>query len=232
MNVKLTDKHKIKVQESDDIFEVMRHILLRDNKIDREKEHFWLVCLANNNLIVNIELVSLGSVNATTVKPMNVFRVAVLKGAVKVILCHNHPSGELRPSEADKDLTDRLIQVGRILNIEVIDHLIISTKTYMSFSDTGLMNKLRESTKWIPQFELIERIRKEEKKLREEAVAIEKEKIKAEKEKAVKLEREKAKKALIAEKQSIAKAMKNKNMPIEEIIEITGLTEKDIKKLR
>lgn len=232
MNVKLTDKHKIKVQESDDIFEVMRHILLRDNKIDREKEHFWLVCLANNNLIVNIELVSLGSVNATTVKPMNVFRVAVLKGAVKVILCHNHPSGEIRPSEADKDLTDRLIQVGRILNIEVIDHLIISTKTYMSFSDTGLMNKLRESTKWIPQFELIERIRKEEKKLREEAVAIEKEKIKAEKEKAVKLEREKAKKALIAEKQSIAKAMKNKNMPIEEIIEITGLTEKDIKKLR
>ena len=232
MNVKLTDKHKIKVQDSDDIFEVMRHILLRDNKIDREKEHFWLVCLANNNLIVNIELVSLGSVNATTVKPMNVFRVAVLKGAVKVILCHNHPSGEMRPSEADKDLTDRLIQVGRILNIEVIDHLIISTKTYMSFSDTGLMNKLRESTKWIPQFELIERIRKEEKKLREEAVAIEKEKIKAEKEKAVKLEREKAKKALIAEKQSIAKAMKNKNMPIEEIIEITGLTEKDIKKLR
>ncbi len=97
MNIKLTDKHKIKVKESDDIFEVMRHILLRDNKIDREKEHFWLICMANNNLIVNIELVSLGSVNAVTVKHMNVFRVAVLKGAVKVILCHNHPSGEMKP---------------------------------------------------------------------------------------------------------------------------------------
>ncbi len=224
MNVKLTDKHKIKVKESDDIFEVMRHILLRDNKIDREKEHFWLICMASNNLIVNIELVSLGSVNATTVKPMNVFRVAVLKGAVKVILCHNHPSGEIKPSEADKDLTDRLIQVGRILNIEVTDHLIITTKTYMSFADTGLLQKLQESTKWIPQFELIERIRKEEKKLREEAVLIEKEKALIEKEKAlIKKEKEKA--------TEIAKAMKEEGDPIEKIARITGLTEKEIKKL-
>ena len=220
MNVKLTDKHKIKVKESDDIFEVMRRVLLRDNKVDREKEHFWLICMASNNLIVSIELVSLGSVDATTVKPMNVFRVAVLKGAVKAIMCHNHPSGEIRPSEADKDLTDRLIQVGRILNIEVIDHLIITTRTFMSFADTGLLKQLQGSTKWVPQFELIERIREEERKIREEAVAIEKNKNKIAKEKAA----EKA-------KQSIAKAMKHKNMPIETIVEITGLTEKEIKKL-
>ena len=131
MNVRLTDKHKIKVSGSDDIYEVMRHILLRDNKIDREKERFWLICLAKNNLISNIELVSLGSVDATIVKPMNVFRVAVMKGAVKVILCHNHPSGNLVPSAEDRDLTDRLLQVGRILNIEVIDHLVITTQTYI-----------------------------------------------------------------------------------------------------
>jgi hypothetical protein len=61
----------------------MRQILLRDNKIDRDKEHFWIICLANNNLISNIELVSLGSVNATIVRPMNVFRIAEMKGAVK-----------------------------------------------------------------------------------------------------------------------------------------------------
>ncbi len=247
MNVKLTDKHKIKVKESDDIFEVMRHILLRDNKIDREKEHFWLICMANNNLIVNIELVSLGSVNAVTVKPMNVFRVAVLKGAVKVILCHNHPSGEMKPSEADKDLTDRLIQVGRILNIEVTDHLIITTRTFMSFADTGLLQKLQESTKWIPQFELIERIREEEKKIREEAMAIEKEKtdkkiqkLKEIAEKEKQLEKNKAliekEKALIKKEKEkaneIAKAMKKAGEPIEKIAAFTGLSHEEVKKLK
>ena len=56
--------------------------------------------------------------------------VGVMKGAVKVIMAHNHPSGEVDPSNADKDLTDRLIQVGRILNIIVIEHMIISTDSY------------------------------------------------------------------------------------------------------
>ncbi len=64
MNIKLSDKQKIIVSTSDDIFNVMRYILMRDNKIDRDKEHFWLVCLANNHMILNIELVSQGSVKA------------------------------------------------------------------------------------------------------------------------------------------------------------------------
>jgi DNA repair protein RadC len=210
MNIRLTDKHKIKVSASDDIYEVMRHILLRDNKVDREKEHFWLICLANNNLISNIELVSLGSVDATVVKPMNVFRVAVMKGAVKVILCHNHPGGNLTPSDADKDLTDRLMQVGRILNIEVIDHLIITTKTYMSFADTELLDKITKSTKWVPNYELASEIRKEEAQIRKQAVKEAKEKsmIKA------------------------ARGMKRKGISVDDISEITGLSKEEIEKLR
>lgn len=214
MNVRLTDKQKVKISGSDDIFEVMRHILLRDNKVDRDKEHFWLICLAANNLISNIELVSLGSVDSTVVKPMNVFRIAVMKGAVKVILCHNHPSGGLVPSEGDKDMTDRLSQVGKILNIEVVDHLIITTKTYMSFADTGLMDKIGESTKWVPNYKLAEEIRKEEADIRRQAV---------------KEAREKATKKKAVE---TAKVLKAKGIDINIIVEASGLSKEEIEKLR
>jgi DNA repair protein RadC len=193
---------------------------LREEKIDQEKEHFWMIGLANNNKILYIELVSLGSVNATTVEPMNVFRVAVLKGAIKVIMAHNHPSGELKPSPEDKDLTDRLIQVGRILNIKVIEHLIISTMSYLSFTDIGLMEELEQSTKWVPQFELIERIREEEKKIREDALREEKEKAKIDKEEAVQ-----------KEKLTIARAGLKNGLSIDMISEITGLTKDEIEKI-
>ena len=113
MNVKLTEQRKIKLLNSDDVFEIMQKVLGRENKIDRDKEHFWIIGLANNNKALFIELVSIGSVKTTVIEPMNVFRVAILKNAVKVILVHNHPSGELTPSEDDKDVTDRLIQVAR-----------------------------------------------------------------------------------------------------------------------
>jgi hypothetical protein len=101
---------------------------------------------------------------------MNVFRWAVQKGAVKVVFVQNHPSGDLQPSTEDLDLTDRLIQVGRILNIEAIDHVIISTNTFFSYVDANIFEKWKESTKWVPQFELIKRIQEEEKKIREQEV--------------------------------------------------------------
>jgi DNA repair protein RadC len=221
MTIDLTEEQKIKLLNSDDVFTVMQDILLREEKIDQEKEHFWMIGLASNNRILYIEMVSLGSVNATTVEPMNVFRVAVLKGAIKAIMIHNHPTGELRPSEADQDLTDRLIQVGRILNIKVIDHMIISTRAYLSFKDTGILAELELSTKWVPQFELIERIRKEEKKIREEAVRIEKEKAKVDKERAIK-----------KEKLEIAKGLKRDGIPLDIILKNTGLTSEEIEKIK
>lgn len=221
MTIQLSEEQKIKIINSVSVYNVMQEILLREEEIDQEKEHFWLIGLAQNNQMQYIELVSLGSVNATTVEPMNVFRWAVMKGSVKVIMAHNHPSGEVRPSDADKDLTDRLIQVGRILNIEVIDHLIITTRIFLSFSDIGLMAKLARSTKWVPQFELIERMREEEKRLRDEAVKIEKEKGKIAREKAIK-----------KEKIAIAKGLKKDSVPTEIISKNTGLTKDEIEKLK
>ncbi len=177
MNIKLTrEEKKISLLNSKDVFGVMQKILLRENKIDRDKEHFWIIGLNIKNKILFIELVAMGSVKSATVEPMNVFRVAVLKGATKVVLTHNHPSGEVDPSSEDEKLTDRLIQVGRILAIEVIEHLIISTRTYLSFADTGLMKKLSESTAWVPKYELIERIKKEEERIRNDAIQAAREK--------------------------------------------------------
>ncbi|WP_333820751.1 JAB domain-containing protein [Ohtaekwangia sp.] len=210
MTIKLSDEQRIKILNSDDLYAVMQNILLREEKIDQEKEHFWMIGLATNNRILYVELVSLGSVNGITIEPMNVFRVAVLKGAVKAIIAHNHPSGELKPSDADKDLTDRLIQVGRILNIPIIDHLIISTNSYMSFADTGLLEQLERSIRWVPAFELVDRIKKEEKKIREQMIF-------EEKEKAMK---------------KVAKNALKKGLSVEDIVELTGLTKEEIAKLR
>ncbi|CAA6826957.1 MAG: DNA repair protein RadC, partial [uncultured Aureispira sp.] len=154
MDIQLTDSEKIKILNSDDIYGIMQKILLREQKIDQNREHFWVIGLENNHRILFIELVSLGTVNQALVKPMEVFSLALQKRAVKIILCHNHPSGELKPSDADKDITDKLIQVGIIVNTPVLDHLIISTKSYLSFGDIGLFQELELSTKYVPPYKL------------------------------------------------------------------------------
>ena len=103
---------------------------------------------------------------------MEVFSFALQKQAVKVILVHNHPSGDLTPSEADKDLSDRLIQVGIIVNVPIVDHFIISERSYQSFLVSGLLEELSKSTKYVPPYVLEERMRKEAKALVEKDVVL------------------------------------------------------------
>ncbi len=161
MNVRLTKEQRVRVVRSSDIYPIMKQILLRENKYGRTKEHFWVVGLANDKMILYIELVSLGSISASIVNPNEVFRIAAQKLAVSVILIHNHPSGNLEPSKEDKELTDRLIQAAKIIDTEVTDHLIISGKEYYSFLDTGLLDKLKLSRKWVPRYELEAKYRNE-----------------------------------------------------------------------
>lgn len=203
MNIKLTESEKIKVLNSDDMYGIMQKILLREQKIDQNREHFWVIGLENNNRILFIELISLGTVNKTLVEPMEVFSFALQKRAVNIILCHNHPSGELKPSEDDKDITDRLIQVGIIVDLKVIDHLIVSNKSYLSFKDIGLLEELEKSTKYVPPYVLAERIKKE-------ATEIAKRK----------------------EKIEIAKSFKRSGIDNKTIAENTGLSIEEVEKLR
>ena len=203
MDIKLTEEEKIKILNSDDIYGIMQRVLLRENKIDQNREHFWVIGLENNNRILFIELISLGSVNKTIAEPMEVFSFALQKRAVKIILCHNHPSGELKPSEADKDISDRLIQVGIIVDTEVIEHLIISNKSYLSFKDIGLLDELKNSTKYVPKYVLEQRIRKEASEIAEKKKAIE-----------------------------IAKELKRRGTMNDDISGITGLSIEVIEKLK
>ncbi len=203
MDIKLTESEKIKILNSDDIYGIMQKVLLRENKIDQNREHFWVIGLENNNRILFIELISLGTVNKTLAEPMEVFSFALQKRAVKIILCHNHPSGELKPSDADKDISDRLIQVGIIVDTEVVDHLIISTKSYLSFVDIGLLDELKKSTKYVPKYVLEQRIKKEATEIAEKKKTIE-----------------------------IAKAFKRSGLNNELIAENTGLSLEEVENLK
>jgi len=229
MEIKLTEAQKIKVLNGNDVFAIMQKVLLRENKIEQDKEHFWIIGLNINSKILFIELVSLGGMKATIVEPINVFRVAVMKNAAKAILVHNHPSGDLVPSADDKDITDRLMQVGRIIDVTVIDHLIISTANFYSFVDSGLHTELKRSLKWVPPFEMVERIKAVEQEIREEAVRIAEQKAKEaglEEGLMVGEIRGMEKKAL-----EIARTLKQRGLDSEFIAETAGLSVSKIEKL-
>ena len=160
MNVRLKKEQKIQVLSCTDVYPIMREVLMRENRMSRNREHFWIIGLDNANTILFIELISLGTVNKTHITPSNVFSFALKKDAVKVILVHNHPSGKNDPSEADKDVTDHLIKVGQFLNVPVLDHLIISEESFYSFADSGLLAELERSRKYNLKFLEAEGIKK------------------------------------------------------------------------
>ena len=129
----------MKIANAHDVFTVMQEILLRNSKIGRRKERFWAIGLENNNTILYIELVSLGTLKATLVSSLDVFNTAVRRKAAALILVHNHPSGEMRPSKADVGITNKLVDSGRLLECQILDHVIISETKFYSFKDEGML---------------------------------------------------------------------------------------------
>ena len=153
MKVTLTRQQRIRILNTEDVYKVMQQILLRENKIRRDKEHFWIVCLSNIDRIMLIELLSLGTENATLVDPTEVFSFALQKQAKKLIMVHNHPNEViLLPSDADMDLTNHMYQVGKFLNLPVLDHLIINEKKFLSFANTHVLERLARSKKYVLQY--------------------------------------------------------------------------------
>ena len=206
MNVRLTEAQKVQLLNSQDVYKVMQQFLMRENKIRRNQEHFWVVGLDNASKILFIELISLGTVNSAQVKPPEVFRMGIYKLAVKMILVHNHPSGLTEPSVADLDLTDKLLKSGNMIEIEVIEHLIITEKDFISFANEGIIEDLKNNGR----YELIDLDKAE---LQEYKMEMEKERV------------------LKENNIKIGKSLKASGMSEDEIKKHTGLRLWDIRKL-
>lgn len=223
MTIKLQEKHKIQVLNADDVYSIMQQILLRERKIDRNKEHFWVVCLTHSNTISLIELISLGSATATVIEPTEVFGFALQKQAAKLIMVHNHPSGTLQPSTNDISITERMMAIGKFLNLPVIDHLIITEKDYFSFANTLLLQKIAQETLYDLTFAEVDKLQAKL-KIAEEKRKKETEKLKNDlKNIEVKSKKEEAK--------TIAKNLKKAGVAPKIIAETTGLSIGEIEKI-
>jgi DNA repair protein RadC len=125
---------KIKITSSKDVYDYFKPMLS-----DLMHEEFWILLLNRSNGILKPEKISHGGVSGTVADAKIIFNKALESLASSVILCHNHPSGNLNPSEADIQLTKKLKEAGKFLEVPVLDHLIFTDNGYFSFADEGLM---------------------------------------------------------------------------------------------
>ena len=108
--------------------------------LDIVVEQFYVMYLSNNNAVLSVEKMSEGGMTSTMVDARVIFKRALeINGATKIVLAHNHPSGNLTPSQADKTLTQRMKEAGKLLDIELLDHVIVGHNQYYSFADEGLI---------------------------------------------------------------------------------------------
>jgi DNA repair protein RadC len=114
--------------------------LLQTYLPDADREHFVVILLDQKHGIIGINTVSVGSLTASIVKPREVFKPAILANAAAIICGHNHPSGDPQPSREDRAITTKLVDAGKLLGIEVLDHVIIGAEgRYFSFGDAGVL---------------------------------------------------------------------------------------------
>jgi len=123
-----------KITSSKAVFEIMQPIIG-----ELKHEEFWIIYLNNSNKVIHKKQLSKGGITGTLVDTRLIFNKAIEILATGIILCHNHPSGTLKPSKADQDLTIKVKMAGQTLDIKVLDHLIITEKDYFSFADQNLI---------------------------------------------------------------------------------------------
>ena len=123
-----------KINSSQSLFELMQPRIG-----DLPHEEFWVIYVNNSNKVLQSKQISKGGITGTLVDVRLVLKTALEIGAVAILMVHNHPSGSLKPSELDKKLTKKIKQAGESMDIRVLDHIIITEKTYFSFADEQLL---------------------------------------------------------------------------------------------
>ena len=129
-----SDKKKETISKSADIAEY-----LRANFEYLQQEVFVVVFLNRSNKVIHHQIVSEGGLTGTVADPRVILKKALEHNATSLILCHNHPSGNLRPSKADEVLTQKIKQAATLLDIQLMDHIIVSSEGYFSFADEGML---------------------------------------------------------------------------------------------
>lgn len=128
------EQKKMKICCSSDIYQIMKTDLL-----DELLEHFYIILLNRNNQVIRKLRISTGGTCGTIADPKVIFKHALENQSCSMILVHNHPSGNLKPSEQDRRLTQKLSEAGKCLDIIVLDHIIFTDCAYFSFADEGMM---------------------------------------------------------------------------------------------
>ncbi|MEZ0611369.1 JAB domain-containing protein [Fibrella sp. WM1] len=128
---------RLQITSSSTAYEILR-AMWDDNRLELVKQ-FKILLLDQRNTCLGVSTISTGGRAACVVDPKIIFATALKAGASALILAHNHPSGNLTPSQQDRDLTRELKEGGRLLDITVLDHLIVTPRSYRSFADEGLM---------------------------------------------------------------------------------------------
>ena len=123
-----------RISSPKDVVELLRNFLE-----GADREQFITCCMDTKNQPTSINIVSVGTINSSLVHPREVFKTAIISNASSVILSHNHPSGDVTPSKEDVDITKRIKECGRILGIELLDHVIIGDDKYSSLKEKGII---------------------------------------------------------------------------------------------
>ena len=125
---------KPSVRSSRDVWEIM-HPMLED----LAHEEFWILLLNRSNRVIEVLRTSQGGISGTVTDIRMILKKAILNSASSIVLCHNHPSGNLKPSTADTEITGKMVEAARLMDIKVLDHVIIAGRAYFSFADEGLL---------------------------------------------------------------------------------------------
>jgi len=138
MIIKIQDAKRT-VTSPADIHQLLHTYFKTVDAVDRDKEHFFCFQLDTRSKVKVMELISIGIINASLVHPREVFTRAVMYRSVKLVIAHNHPSFNPEPSDADLALTRKLVEAGKLLGIELVDHIIYTPDTYFSFREHRLI---------------------------------------------------------------------------------------------